>query len=179
MQRASWKGLLKILNNVISVKLYSFKQDKEEKNFICKKHLAPVKYLKVCQFGELLNKEDIAIGIKENGSYKIIEEKKVKEEHVINITKFSKEWPVFIKDTYIMKAEKGFEEQLEKIKATMIKKKINGYGSFYMHGKKELVCLYANENVKDLIIYVIEKIKSKEKKEEIENIENAITSLSA
>jgi len=175
-QKALWKGLLTFANTIkftIAIKLYGIEKKKERTVLLCKEHMLPIKYEKVCEKGERLSKEDIVHAIKTKNGFQLVEIKKEKKEHIMKIEKFSKQEPMFIKDTYIVKADKGFEKELEEIKEIMLKKKIFGYGYLYMYEIKENICLKAFQD--HLIAYVIESGKEEKKKGSIEEAISSIT----
>ncbi|MEM4295971.1 MAG: hypothetical protein QXP22_00020 [Candidatus Anstonellales archaeon] len=177
-EKASWKGLLKIANITIGIKLFSVKEKEDNIHLLCKRHLLPIKYEKFCEKGEKLSKDEIVKAIKVNGNFKIIQDIKEKQEHIINVDKFSGTEPVFIKNTYIIKPDKGFEESIEDVKGLMLKRSIYGYGHFYMHNVYEDVCIKAfNEMEHQLILYIMHKKQRNMSYDETEKIANAISSL--
>jgi len=175
-EKASWSGIMKIKEVEIKIKLYKIIEKREKAMLLCKHHLLPVKTKKFCKNGEMLRKEDIIRAIKKDNEIMIEEKEKEKKEHVLEIENFSKQQPFFIKGTYLIMADDASRVDFEKIKRLMIKKGIYGYGSLYMHNKKELVCIKAMQDY--LILYVIYGKPEEEKEfEEDKNIEKTIMAL--
>jgi non-homologous end joining protein Ku len=175
-EKASWSGIMKIKDVEIKIKLYKIIEKREKTMLLCKQHLLPIKTKKFCKNGEMLKKEDIVRAIKKDNEIIIEEKEKEKKEHVLEIENFSKQQPIFISGTYLIMADDASRVDFEKIKRLMIKKGIYGYGSLYMHNKKELVCIKAMQDY--LILYVIYGKPEEEKEiEENKNIEKIIMAL--